>query len=217
MKYIILDFGKVIAGPTTGDWFITPAFIEKVDMSLIDKDAFQESIKNNSELKDGVIKTLEEEYDAFYELYKLALKDIGYKDYEVSKEIAYNFVYENDKYKFYKNVAKQIRKLKENYKIILLTDNWPCILRILKEKRMIKLFDDIYVSSMYGYQKKDGILFDRVIIDYDIQPDEALFIDDNEDLLNIAFAKGLDVRLMDRNNEIMGSKYKIVHDLDNVI
>ena len=217
MKYIILDFGKVIAGPATGDWFITPAFIEKVDMSLIDKDAFHEAIKNNSELKDGIIKTLEEEYDAFYELYKLALKDIGYKDYEVSKEIAYNFVYENDKYKFYKNVAKQIRKLKENYKIILLTDNWPCILRILKEKRMIKLFDDIYVSSMYGYQKKDGILFDRVIIDYDIQPDEALFIDDNEDLLNIAFAKGLDVRLMDRNNEIMGSKYKIVHDLDNVI
>ena len=35
-KYIILDFGKVLAGPTTGEWFITPKFIELVDMSLID-------------------------------------------------------------------------------------------------------------------------------------------------------------------------------------
>lgn len=217
MKYIILDFGKVIAGPTTGDWFITPSFIKNVDMSLIDKDKFAEAIKKYGYLKDGIIKTLEEEYKAFYELYKLSLKEIGYKNYEVAKDIAYNFVYENDKYKFYKNVAKQIRKLRENYTVILLTDNWPCVLRILKEKKMIKLFDEIYVSSIYGYQKKDGLLFDKVINDYDIQVDEALFIDDNEELLNIAFSKGLEVRLMDRNNEIISSKYKIVHDLDNVI
>ena len=31
-KYIILDFGKVLAGPTTGEWFITPKFKELVDM-----------------------------------------------------------------------------------------------------------------------------------------------------------------------------------------
>lgn len=217
MKYIILDFGKVIAGPTTGDWFITPSFIKNVDMSLIDKDKFAEAIKKYGYLKDGIIKTLEEEYDAFYELYKLSLKDIGYKDYEVAKDIAYNFVYENDKYKFYKNVAKQIRKLRENYTVILLTDNWPCVIRILKEKNMINLFDKIYVSSIYGYQKKDGYLFDDVINDYNINKNEAIFIDDNEELLDIAYSKGLDVRLMDRNNEIEKSKYKIIHNLNNVI
>ena len=30
-KYIILDFGKVLAGPTTGDWFITPKFEKVID------------------------------------------------------------------------------------------------------------------------------------------------------------------------------------------
>ena len=217
MKYIILDFGNVIAGSTTGDWFIIPSFIENVDMSSINKEKFHEAIKKYSKLKDGIIKTEEEEYEAFYKLYKAALKKIKYKNYEVAKTIAHSFTYENDKYTFYKYVKPQIKKLSEKYKLILLTDNWPCVLRILKEKKMDKYFDRIYVSSIYGYQKKDGYLFDEVINDYNIKDNEAIFIDDNEELLNIAFAKGLDVRLMDRNHEIKYSKYKIIYDLDNVI
>ena len=34
-KYLILDFGKVLAGPTTGHWFITPKFLELVDMNYV--------------------------------------------------------------------------------------------------------------------------------------------------------------------------------------
>lgn len=37
IKYLILDFGKVLAYPTTGNWSITPKFIELVDLKKIDK------------------------------------------------------------------------------------------------------------------------------------------------------------------------------------
>ena len=36
VKYIILDFGKVLAYPTTGNWHITPKFIELIDLKKID-------------------------------------------------------------------------------------------------------------------------------------------------------------------------------------
>ena len=37
-KYLILDFGKVLAYPKTGDWFITPLFLELIDMDKITRE-----------------------------------------------------------------------------------------------------------------------------------------------------------------------------------
>ena len=45
-KYLILDFGKVIVYPTTGDWDITPKFLELIDISKLDIDKFNEVRKN---------------------------------------------------------------------------------------------------------------------------------------------------------------------------
>ena len=43
LKYIILDFGGVIAGPIIkGNWDITSKLLELVDVSKIDKDMFKE-------------------------------------------------------------------------------------------------------------------------------------------------------------------------------
>ena len=60
------------------------------------------------------------------------------------------------------------------------------------------LFTKVYVSSIYGEEKKDKIFFDNPINDFNIKPNEAIFIDDNEVLLDIAVSKGFEVRLMDR-------------------
>ena len=42
-KYIILDFGNVIVTPTSGDWFITPKFLELVNINKISNDKLQEA------------------------------------------------------------------------------------------------------------------------------------------------------------------------------
>ena len=69
---------------------------------------------------------------------------------------------------------------------------------------------------MYGEEKKDGLFFDNPIRDYNIKQGEAIFVDDNEKLLDIAVGNGLDVRLMDREKKIEKSKYKIIHNLFNI-
>lgn len=37
-QYLILDFGKVIAMQSTGNWDITPKFLELVDINKINQD-----------------------------------------------------------------------------------------------------------------------------------------------------------------------------------
>ena len=38
IKYLILDMGRVLVEPATGDWVITNEFLKNVDMKKIDKD-----------------------------------------------------------------------------------------------------------------------------------------------------------------------------------
>ena len=49
-----------------------------------------------------------------------------------------------------------------------------------------------------------------------IKQGEALFVDDNESNLDIAKEKGFDVMIMDRENKIIDSKYKIINNLSNI-
>ena len=50
IKYIILDFGKVLAYPTTGDWFITPLFLKLIDMSKLNRKKIVEVMNSYSEI-----------------------------------------------------------------------------------------------------------------------------------------------------------------------
>ena len=144
-KYVILDFGKVLAGPTTGDWFITPKFEEVVDMSLIDRKALNAEFNKFNEIIGRKMMTQEEEYNSFFELYSLVLQEINYPKYndDVVHEIAYNFTYESDKYTFYDYIKEELDGLRKKYKLILLTDNWPCVEKILDDKKLTKYFEKV--------------------------------------------------------------------------
>lgn len=216
-KYVILDFGKVLAGPTTGEWFITPKFKELVDMSLIDIEKINKLFDKYDDIISRKMNTEEEEYHNFYEFYSLVLQEIypKYTD-DIAHSIAYNFTYKQDKYTFYDNVKEELDKLCKKYKLLLLTDNWPCVERILKENKLYKYFDKIYISSEYGSIKAEGIFFDYLLNDYNIQKGDALFIDDSIINLDVAVEKGLDVLLMDRENNIKCDKYKKISNLNNI-
>ena len=213
IKYIILDFGNVLAYPITGNWFITPDFWNDLNDYYIDKDLLLNNFKKYGYILNDKILTEKEEYEMFYNFYNNVLSDFCANDKIISK-IANDFVNSDNKYEFYDDVVNCLSTLKNNYKLILLSDNWPCMYRILKNNGIDKYFDKIYSSSDYGKKKEDGILFDYPINDFDIKKGEAIFIDDNEELLDIASSKGLLVRHMDRENKIIKSKYKIINNLN---
>ena len=214
-KYIALDFGKVVAAPTTWSWDITPKFLELIDINKINIDIFKELRKQYGSILSEMVTTLDEEYNMFIRFYEPILKEFGYSR-DIAEKIAYDRTYNFDKYTLYENIHNELKKLKEKYKLILLTDNWPCVIDYLKEYNLYDFFDNIYISSMYGVEKKDKILFDYPINELNIKQGEALFIDDNESNLDIAKEKNFDVMLMDRENKINDSKYKIINNLNNI-
>lgn len=218
-KYLILDFGKVLAGPTTGHWFITPKFLELVDMNYVNDLELSLAIEKYNYILSRVMKNQEEEYHDFCEFYECVLKEIKYPKYSnvIVHDIAYNFVYSDDKYTFYDNVLEELKILKNKYKLILLTDNWPCIDSILEKHDLVKYFEKIYVSSYYGVLKKEGIFFDYPLKDFFISDGEALFVDDSEENLVAAEKKGLDVLLMDREKIVSHSDYEIIHTLLDIL
>lgn len=214
-KYIILDFGKVIAAPTTGNWDITPKFLELIDINKIDVDKLKKVRKEYGSILSEKVNTLEEGFNMFVRFYESILKAFGIPK-EIIEKISYDRTYNSDKYTLYDNVQNELKSLKEKYKLILLTDNWPSVIDYLKEYDLYDDFEKIYISSIYGVEKKDKVLFNYPIKELNIRPNEALFIDDNEFNLDIALEKGLDVMLMDREKKVKDSKYQIINNLCNI-
>lgn len=214
-KYIILDYGDVLAYPATGNWFITTNFFELINKEKIDIDKFNNAVsKASSIISKKMITELDEE-KAFIEVYKVILSDLNLDvDIDdVSKKLAFDFVYSDTKHLLYKEVKESLERLSHDYKLILLSDNWPCAYRLLKKWCILDYFEKVYISSEYEMLKKDKIFFDLPIKEFSINNGEALFIDDKEYLLDIAKEKGLEVLLMDRTCEKQDSKYKIITSL----
>lgn len=217
-KYIILDFGNVLAYPKTGSWNITEKFKELIDVNKLDKKKLEKETQKYKDILSEKINTKEEEYDMFIRYYDGILNGMNIKGYtkNISEKIAYDRTYNTKKYIIFNDIIDELNKLKENYKLLLLTDNWPSVYDFLRENKIDKYFEKIYVSSEYGVEKKDGVFFNYSIKDFNIKKGEALFIDDNEKNLDKAKEKGLDVLLMDRYNKIESSKYKIINNLFNI-
>lgn len=211
-KYLILDFGGVIAYPPSGYWDITPKFEGLIDINKIDKVKYKEVREKYKNILSEKVTTLDEEYNMFTRFYDGVLKEvIPNYSYDMAKEIAYDRTYNLNKYKLFDNVKDELDYLSNKYTLILLTDNWPCVIDYLKYNNLYDYFKKIYVSSFYGVEKKDKVFFDFPIKEFNIE--SAIFIDDNDANLDIAKEKGLYVYHMDRNNKYITSKYKIINNL----
>ena len=218
-KYLILDFGLVLGKPKTGNWFITPNFYEIIGKNKIDLKRLNVLFNKYNENISKKIITKEEEYKAFKEFYLNILNELKIvkNEEETAEKLAEDFVYNEDKYIMYDDVYEFLEKQSQKYILILLSDNWPCVYAILKNWGIDKFFTKIYISSEYPALKKDGLLFDYAMNEFKIKKDEAIFVDDNPELWEVADKKKLIPVLMDRTNLHKDySKYKRIQNLEEI-
>ena len=221
MKYIIFDFGGVLAYPTTGNWHLTPKLLELIDIAKLDKEKAISNIKLYQNIIDCSLKieTIKDEYNAMVEFYDNVFKD-SYSEYskQLVEQIAKDRVFGFDKYRLYSDVISELERLSKKNKLILLSDNWPSVLEYMRHFGLDTFFDRIYVSSIYGVKKQDGDFFDVMLKDYDdINESNAIFIDDHEENLDVAKEKGITGILMDRDYKNNNSKYKIINSLNEIL
>lgn len=213
-KFAILDFGKVLAYPTTGYWFITPKFKSLVNMEDLDINDILNAMNRYNYIISEEAHTLEDEYDIFYRFYQNVFFSLKYKiSTDDLKSIAYNITYENDKYGIYPQVREELEYLSSKYRLIMITDNWPCVTRILEFYKIDKYFEKIYISSVYASTKINGKLFEIAKREFNIKREEAIFVDDNIEILKVAENYGLIPVLMDRNKESLECNYKTINNL----
>jgi len=218
-KYLILDMGYVLVKPTSGNWLATPVLLKNVDVSKIDINRAAKVMEELGYMLDDKVVTLDEEKVLMTRFYTAVFKNLEYDiQNEKIEEIVDDFVYNttDTKYTMYDDVREQLERLSKKYTVLMLSDNWPCAFGYLDKYEINKYFDKVYISSVYGKRKKDKVLFDYPINDYNIKPGEALFVDDKESLLDIAVEKNLDVMQMDRGRKVKNSKYKVIHSLSDI-
>lgn len=218
IKYLILDYGDVLFYSGTEHWFITPNFYEIIEKDSIDINCLDKALAKVSNIISRKMITEDEEVIAFTEVYKSILSDLNITDNIDDKaiKIASDFVYSKGKHGIYNDVKDNLKRLSQKYKLLMLSDNWPCARTVLKDEGIYDYFEKIYISSEYGCQKKDRTFFDFLIEDFNIQKGDAIFVDDKEILLNIAKEKNLSTILMDRNNKCENSKHRIIHSLNEI-
>ena len=228
IKAILFDSGRVLNGPVTGHWFITPDFWEYVNKDVFDSldkskiaSAFAEADKYIVTQK--LMTTKEEEYQhfiKFYEIFSSQLPELKLTS-ETIENIAEDLVFNPKKYVFYEDALTVVSELKGKYKLAIVSDAWPSLLDVYNENNMTSYFDYIVISSFLGTSKPDSKMYNTALQELNVKPEEAIFIDDSLKNCMGAMAVGLNAVLLCRNRQAyiiekiksIGKGYKVINNL----
>lgn len=199
-KNLFFDVGSTLLYPKTKEWFIPPNY--KKILGDIDTNLFKENIdKNKFLLDERNINTEEQEFEMFSKFYYNVLKDFNYLNIttEIIQNLAYDCVYNDDKFVFYKEVKRELKNLSKEYDMYIISDAWPSTYRILKNYGIYDLFKNVYISSDLGFKKSDKMLFE-IALENISSNDINYFIDDRFELLKISERYGFIPIIIDRND-----------------
>lgn len=89
--------------------------------------------------------------------------------------------------KYYSDVVSFAHSLKSKCKIAILSNLTPFDKKRIDDQYDLKMFDKVYLTFELGMRKPDKEIYDYVLDDLGVLPEEILFIDDDKD--NIDGAK----------------------------
>lgn len=102
-----------------------------------------------------------------------------------------------------KELLPLIKKLRENYRVVLVSDNFAaCSPAIRKNELINPHFDKLYFSDEEHVVKQDGKLFSLVLEKEGVLPGEAFFTDDQEKLVAVANGIGINARIFQGAEEL---------------
>ncbi len=232
IKAILFDSGRVLNGPVTGHWFITPNFWKYVDKNIYDsvdkrKIASAFYVADKYIVAQKLMTTKEEEYQhfvKFYDIFSSQLPELKLTS-EAIESIAKDLVFNPQKYVFYDDALTVISELKGKYKLAIVSDAWPSLLDVYEENNMISYFDSIVISSFIGTSKPDSKMYCTALEELNIKPEEAVFVDDSLKNCLGALTVGINTVLLCRNKKAyatqkiksIGKGYKVVNNLNQLL
>jgi putative hydrolase of the HAD superfamily len=227
IKGILFDSGRVLNIPTTGNWYHSPNFIQ-----ILGKDKFYNVSKEKRKIaftsarnyidSIKVISTIEEEWEHFSMFFTIIAEELPELEIHGDKKklLVDDFVFNFDKYTFFKDVFEVIPKLSKCYKLGLVSDAWPSLRGVYKKAGLDTYFNSIIISSELGVTKPNEQMYKASLNELALSENEVVFIDDNPKNCDGASKIGirtiiLDRSLMSRFNSrfILKTQHKIVKNL----
>lgn len=90
------------------------------------------------------------------------------------------------------NLVNYLRDLRPQYKTALLSNAWDDLRQMIKEEWKIDdAFDEMIISAEVGLVKPDPSIYQRIIVELDVMPAEAVFVDDFPENVEAARLQGL--------------------------
>lgn len=224
IKAILFDSGRTLNVPRTGHWFITPNFFKIIERDNISytNDKLTKAMQKAYEHIEKIllVETEEQEYKMFKEFYEIVLKELKYPniDNDIIELLAKDNVYNDEKFLFFDDVDESLNILKDKYLLGVVSDTWPSLERVFINKDLRKYFSTFVMSSVYGSNKAEKLLFKIAIEELGINPEEAIFVDDSESNLDAAKEFGMIPIMIDvYNSKELTSKYPIIHSISELI
>jgi putative hydrolase of the HAD superfamily len=223
-KAILFDSGRTLNTPRTGQWFITPNFLNIIKNSQftctekqLDK-GMQKAYEHINKIL--IVETEKHEFIMFNEFYEIVLKEINYPSIstEIIELLARDNVYNDEKFLFFDDVEPTLIKLKDKFLLGVVSDTWPSLERVFINKNLRQYFSTFIMSSVYGSSKLEKILFKIATEELRIKPQEAIFVDDSESNLIAAEEFGMFPILIDRyDTKDLKSRYPIIRSLNELL
>ncbi|MBD7912341.1 HAD family hydrolase [Clostridium cibarium] len=206
IKAILIDSGRVLNYPRSGNWFMSPNFYEIIEREKFNKikayrkrKAVYEGMKYLD--KQTLILREEDEYNCFYKFFDIISDylpelDLTYTEItKLTKDLVYNY----KKYEFYDDVYRVIPKLSENIKLALVSDAWPSIEGVYKHANLRNYFSSFIISSKLGVSKPNKLMYQTALNELKMKAEEVVFIDDNPKNCYGAKTLGIKAVLLNRD------------------
>jgi len=198
VKIIIFDLGSVVL---TGDWHhISKKFREDMRNEFGTTEEDYEKGYQSIWRDFNIGKMIEEEFwNSFFEI-----TDAKNRSVDKAKEIWRRY------HHFLENMQKLVKKLKENYKVVALSNIPKEFLDFKREKfNLDSLFEIIVASGYVGQEKPNKEIFSIILEKLDAKPMECLFIDDKEININTATGMGMNAILFKGQSDLEKALKKI--------
>lgn len=224
IKAILFDSGRVLNHPRSGHWFISPNFysyVNKEKFKLLMPDQIEGAFHKALEYmdKNPLVLTETEEYKHFIQFYTIVSDELSLLELnrEQIEGLAHDTVFNDDKFKFYQDVFEIIPVLYNEYKLGVVSDTWPSLDRVFRNVGLRNYFSTFVMSSILGVLKPNKLMFQTALIELNVKPEEALFVDDNIRNLEGARTLGLNTIWLLRGKEnVTDSEHIFINDLKSL-
>ena len=200
IEAIAFDAGYTLLRPSQKDWFIPGKIFDFVDRGkweALDPAVYRRAYRAGYRYLDVIhdsVKTEKEEYFQFFGFFKAfsaQAPELGMDD-AVCRALAWDHTYNDGKFIFYDDVKPALARLKQRYRLGVLSDTWPSLDRIYRNFGIRDLFEAFVLSCDVGVFKPDEKMFRTLIDSFALPAERILFVDDV--VKNLDAARELGIR-----------------------